>query len=149
MNYQKKPFLRLILSLIVLIVGVSCVVVCCIVHAGHERIEFLVKSNNGLTEKVYLKTNGEVVVLSKSPQMRMIAEQDNYITLHEESIMYKNTTDTLYIVLCMSIMSDSSEIQPSPNDLTIKYIYEQKYRQEVINYYAAMGYDIFPSAGYL
>ena len=137
------------MSLVVIVVGVSCVVVCSVAHAGHERIEFLVKGNDGLTEKVYLKTSGEIVVLSKSPKMRMIAEQDNFFTLHEESIMYKNTADTLYIVLRMSFMSDSLELRPSPNDIAIKYIYEWKYRQELINYYTAMGFSIFPSAGYL
>ena len=94
MNNRKKALVRLIVSLAVIVIGASCVVVCYALHAGQERKVFSVKSNNGLTEKVYLKTNGDVVVLSRSPKMRMITEQDNFFTLHEESILYKDTADT-------------------------------------------------------
>lgn len=149
MNNRKKALVRLIVSLAVIVIGASCVVVCYALHVGQERKVFSVKSNNGLTEKVYLKTNGDVVVLSRSPKMRMITEQDNFFTLHEESILYKDTADTLYIVLRVSFMSDSSEMLPSPNDIAIKYIYERKYRQELISYYTTRGFSIFPSAGYL
>lgn len=149
MNDQKKALVKLIVNLAVIVIGPPCVVVCYTLHAGHERMVFSVKSNNGLNEKVYLKTNGEVVVLSRSPKMRMITEQDNFFTLHEESILYKDTADTLYIVMRASIMSDSSEMIPSPNDIAIKYIHERKYRHELISYYTARGFSIFPSAGYL
>lgn len=149
MNNRKKALVRLIGSLAVIVIGVPSVVVCYALHAGHEKVEFSVKSNNGLSEKVYLKTNGSVVVLSKSPRMRMITEQDNFLTLHEESVLYKNSEDTLYVVLRMSFMSDSSEMQPDPNDVAIRYIHEWRYRQELIDYYTARGFSIFPSAGYL
>ena len=110
MNDHKKALVKLIVSLAVIVIGSSCVVVCYALHAGQERMVFSVKSNNGLNEKVYLKTNGDVVVLSRSPKMRMITEQDNFFTLHEESILYKDTTDTLYIIMRASFMSDSSEM---------------------------------------
>lgn len=149
MNDHKKALVKLIVSLAVIVIGSSCVVVCYALHAGQERMVFSVKSNNGLNEKVYLKTNGDVVVLSRSPKTRMITEQDNFFTLHEESILYKDTTDTLYIIMRASFMSDSSEMIPSPNDIAIKYIYERKYRHELISYYTARGFSIFPSTGYL
>ena len=81
MNDRKKALVKLIVSLAVIVIGSSCVVVCYALHAGQEKMVFSVKSNNGLTEKVYLKTNGDVVVLSRSPKMRMITEQDNFFRL--------------------------------------------------------------------
>lgn len=149
MNNMKKAFVELIVKLAIVVIGIPCILVHFALHAGHERIRLSVKDCNGVSQRIYLKTNGEVVTLSKSPKTKMIAEQDNFFVIYGQSILYKNTADSLFIVFQASFMLDSLAFLPSPKDIAINYIYEDANRQDIINHYTAEGFSIFPSNGCL
>ena len=123
-------------------VGVSLFLVHGMLHSGEEKLKLSVNNDKN---NVYLKSNGDIVTISESPNMKLIGEQPN-LFVSDQLILYKNTSDTLYIVWFTSI--------PPPNtgkkmNDEIKYIHEEGYDSNLIGTYKLLGYKVFPSKAYL
>lgn len=142
---KKWSWLIMLISLVVLCLGISYIVVYKMIHSGEDMVRISVRAQNNTMCDIYLKSNGDMVVISESPDMKLIGDQDN-IFESDNLILYNNTTDTLYIV-CFA--SDPSEVHLKKTNVIIRYIFEYGYNPELIEEYRSKGYIIFPSKAYI
>ena len=142
---NKKKNVRLMAILFIVCIGVFFIPPYFIMHSGEQRIKLSTRATDGTLTDVYLKTNGDIVTISKSPKMKLIGEQDN-LFVSDNMILYHNTTDTLYIV---SFVSDPEKKHNSKHDVVIKYLFEFGYNPELIRKYESLGYRIFPTKAYI
>ena len=111
---------------------------------GERMVELNVKNSQGEYTPIFLKTNGDVVTISESPDMKYIALQENSAINHEPVFLYKNTDDTLYIVW-WSRGSGSPQIETNAN---IHFIYEPCISPELVQKYLSLGFTKFPEDAY-
>lgn len=111
---------------------------------GEREIELNVKNTQGTYTPIYLKTNGDIVAISESPDMKYIAMQENSAINYEPVFLYKNTDDTLYLVW-WSRGSCSPQIETEAN---IHFIYEPGINPELVQKYLSLGFTKFPEYAY-
>lgn len=111
---------------------------------GERVVKLNVKNSHGAYTPIFLKTNGDVVTISESPDMKYIAMQENSAINHESVFFYKNTDDTLYLVW-WSRGSGSPQIETEAN---IHFIYEPGINPELVQKYLSLGFTKFPEYAY-
>ena len=111
---------------------------------GERMVELNVKNSHGKYTPIFLKTNGDVVTISESPDMEYIALQENSAINYEPVFLYKNTDDTLYLVW-WSRGSCSPQIETEAN---IHFIYESGINPELVQKYLSLGFTKFPEYAY-
>lgn len=112
---------------------------------GERIVELNVKNSQGSITPIYLKSNGDVLTISESSNMKYIASQENSAISYELIFLYKSTTDTLYLVWWGNEQKDSPQIK---TDANIKFIYEPYFHPEVVQKYLSLGFTKFPEDSY-
>lgn len=144
-GYRKKLFLRPIIIIVIICLGLFFISVYFVKHSEEQRVKLSVRTVNGTETVVYLKSNGDIVTISESPDMKLIGDQDN-IFESECLILYLNTIDTLYIV---SFTSNPSKEYSFPSSIVVKFLFEYGYNPELIFRYKSLGYCVFPTKAYI
>ena len=111
---------------------------------GERIVELKVKNSQGTYTPIFLKANADVLTISESPDMKYIALQENSAIQYEVIFLYKNTTDTLYLVW-WSRGSGSPQIK---TDANIRFIYEPGINPETVQKYLSLGFKKFPEDAY-
>ena len=111
---------------------------------GERIVELKVKNSQGTNTSIYLKANADVLTISESPDMKYIALQENSAIQYDPIVLYKNTTDTLYIVWWYA-GSGSPQIK---TDANIHFIYESGINPELVQKYLSLGFTKFPKDAY-